>query len=125
MVLLALTPFLHGHLGQTQVSGFHVDGLRIGGHSVGATPDAAQALAPASQASQEESAALGVSVSIRQAGDDAGFVLDLACLLLCWVFFYSCALTRPLPLWRVTPAQAPRLYESGWPPPALAPPHFS
>ncbi len=122
MALLALAPFLHGHLGPSHVSGFHVDGLDLS-HSA----QAAETLATVSvhvsghTASEEESPALGVSVSLPQTGEDLHLATGIVPFLL-WVW-----LTPKVPSRRVrrTPPQvqaAPSTYPPGWPPPALAPP---
>ena len=118
MALLALAPFLHGHLGASHVSGFHVDGMEVS-HSDPA------ALSPATLAAhfatEEESPALGVSVSMPQPADDADQLIGIAGFLL-WAWFVWVAQVQ-----RVQRAPLPRLsvpciYQSGWPPPALAPP---
>lgn len=118
MALLALSPFLHGHLGASHVSGFHVDGLDLS-HS--AQDAQTLTLSSAHAASEEESPALGVSVSLPQAGDDVHLAAGIVGFLLwAWlakkVHAHRVRCTAPL-------AQAaPRTYQSGWPPPALAPP---
>ena len=122
MALLALSPFLHGHLGASHVSGFHVDGLDVS-HSAQAaeTPALVSVHASAHAASEEESPALGVSVSLPQAGDDVHLATGIIGFLL-WVWLAKKVLAhrvrRTPPLAQV----APRTYQSGWPPPALAPP---
>jgi hypothetical protein len=122
MALLALSPFLHGHLGASHVSGFHVDGLDVS-HSAQAaeTPALVSIHVSAHAASEEESPALGVSVSLPQAGDDVHLATGIIGFLL-WVWLAKKVLAhrvrRTPPLAQV----APRTYQSGWPPPALAPP---
>ena len=72
-------------------------------------------------ASEEESPALGVSVSLPQTGDDVHLATGIVGFLL-WVWLAQKALA--LCVRRMPPlAQgAPRTYQCGWPPPALAPP---
>ena len=86
MALLALSPFLHGHLGASHVSGFHVDGLDVS-HSAQAaeTPALVSIHVSAHAASEEESPALGVSVSLPQAGDDVHLATGIIGFLL-WVW---------------------------------------
>ena len=118
MALLALAPFLHGHLGASHVSGFHVDGMDLG-HNIQA--GSSQTVWAAHQASEEESPALGVSVSLPKAGDEAQLVLALLVTCLCaWLALATLArrVRRPSP----APCVVPRSYAWGWPPPALAPP---
>lgn len=117
MVLLVLVPFLHGHLGASSVSGLHVDGLSVR-H---VQPAATLQLEAVEQAlGEEESPAVGVSLSLPQLGDSLlvvwGFMAPAWCL---WLFTH--------PPQRVGHPQtlvlpAPRSYASGWPPPVLAPP---
>ncbi len=122
MALLALAPFLHGHLGASHVSGFHVDGLDLS-HSVQGTeaPAKAPLLVSAHAASEEESPALGVSVSLPQAGDDVHLAVGIVGFLL-WAWLakkvLACRVCRT-PTW---PEPAPSTYPPGWPPLALAPP---
>jgi hypothetical protein len=122
MALLALSPFLHGHLGASHVSGFHVDGLDVS-HSaqVAETSALLSVHVSAHTASEEESPALGVSVSLPQAGDDVHLATGISGFLL-WAWLAKKVLAhrvrRTPPLAQV----APRTYQSGWPPPALAPP---
>jgi len=130
MALLALSPFLHGHLGASHVSGFHVDGLDLS-HSaqVAETP----ALSPAHElaqvsanvsahaASEEESPALGVSVSLPQAGDDVHLVTGIVDFLL-WAWLAKKVLAQRVRRAAPLAQAAPRTYPPGWPPPALAPP---
>jgi hypothetical protein len=122
MALLALAPFLHGHLGASHVSGFHVDGLDLSHSAQGAEALAeAPALVSAHAASEEESPALGVSVSLPQTGDDVQLATAIVGFLL-WVWLAEKVLVhrvRRMPPW---PASAPSTYPPGWPPPALAPP---
>ena len=122
MALLALSPFLHGHLGASHVSGFHVDGLDLSHSAQGAqTPTLSPAYVSAHAASEEESPALGVSVSLPQAGDDVHLATGIVGFLL-WAWLakkvLACRVRRMPPLAQV----AARTYQSGWPPPALAPP---
>jgi uncharacterized transporter YbjL len=122
MALLALAPFLHGHLGASHVSGFHVDGLDLSHSAQGAEAlTEAPALVSAHAASEEESPALGVSVSLPQTGDDVQLATAIVGFLL-WVWLAEKVLAhrvRRMPSW---PASAPSIYPPGWPPPALAPP---
>lgn len=122
MALLALSPFLHGHLGASHVSGFHVDGLDLSHNAqVAETPALLSVYMSAHTASEEESPALGVSVSLPQAGDDVQLATGIIGFLL-WAWLAKKVLAhrvrRTPPLAQV----APRTYQSGWPPPALAPP---
>lgn len=116
--LLALGPFLHGHLGASHVSGFHVDGM----HAVAHLDEAGTA--HSLRAVDDESPALGVATSLPKPDDDGSLLLQAA-LLLAWAL---CLLPRLSSL-RIRPAatdpQAARAYRDGWPPPALAPPHLS
>lgn len=113
--LLALAPFLHGHLGASHVSGFHVDGI----HAVAHTGEAgtAQSL----RAVDDESPALGVATSLPKPDDDGNLLLQTALLLAAVL-----GLLPRLILLRMRPSAAePRTvhaYHDGWPPPALAPP---
>lgn len=115
--LLALGPFLHGHLGASHVSGFHVDGM----HAVAHAGDTGAVLSMS--ALDDESPALGVATSLPKPDDDSK-LLQAALLLACAL----CLLPR-LSTLRIRPAatdpQAARTYRDGWPPPALPPPHLS
>lgn len=122
MALLALAPFLHGHLGASHVSGFHVDGLDLSHSAQGAEALAkAQAMLSAHAASEEESAALGVSVSLPQAGDDVHLATAIVGFLL-WLWLAKKVLAHWVRRMRPAPETPPSTYQSGWPPPALAPP---
>lgn len=117
--LLALGPFLHGHLGTSHVQGFHIDGL-------------AQALHPVSGnafqqagANQDESPALGVPSSLPKGDDEGSRPLPAAAALLVLLTLLlprqqtrqaRPSFTLPIPL---------RRHAAGWPPPALAPPFLS
>jgi hypothetical protein len=122
MALLSLAPFLHGHLGASHVRGFHVDGMDLSHNAETAEIMALSAVHVAAHAAtEEESPALGVSVSLPQTGDDVNLVSGMVGLLL-WVWLSPKVLSQGV---RRTPplAQpAPSTYQSGWPPPALAPP---
>jgi hypothetical protein len=118
MVLLALAPFLHGHLGASHVSGFHVDGVDVA-HKV--SSQAAFGSSSDHALDDEDSPALGVSESLPQTGGDAPLVWTLVAMLL-WVCLAHAAQTSGLRLRLVVARLAPRAYQSGWPPPALAPP---
>ncbi|MGV0960978.1 MAG: hypothetical protein ACOYB1_14200 [Limnohabitans sp.] len=118
MALLGLAPFLHGHVGASHVSGFHVDGMDVS-HSLATEGLSAQWAAHT--ASEEESPAMGVAVSLPQPADDAGLLVGIAGFLL-WAWFVA-----PVQVQRVRRALLVRLplpctYQPGWPPPALAPP---
>ncbi|MEQ1660722.1 MAG: hypothetical protein ABL896_18300, partial [Hylemonella sp.] len=112
--LLALAPFLHGHLGATHVSGFHLDGVTAVAH----TGEAGSAVSM--RAVEDESPALGVATSLPKPDDD-GKLLQAALLLAAVL-----GLLPRLILLRLRPSAAePRTvhaYHDGWPPPALAPP---
>ena len=122
MALLALSPFLHGHLGASHVSGFHVDGLDVS-HSAQAaeTPALVSIHVSAHAASEEESPALGVSVSLPQAGDDVHLAAGIVGFLL-WVWLAKKVLAHRVRRTPLLAQVAPRTYPPGWPPPALAPP---
>lgn len=113
--LLALGPFLHGHLGASHISGFHVDGLHAVNHP------AEPGLSPSMSALDDESPALGVATSLPKSDDD-GRVLLSAALLLAFVL----GLMPHRSSLRLRPAAADppavHAYRDGWPPPALAPP---
>jgi len=115
MGLLALGPFLHGHVGASHVSGFHVDGLHAIAHAgeMGAS-DSMSAV-------DDESPALGVTTSLAKSDDDGSLPLQAALLLAVLL----CLLPRRVFL-RIRPSagdlHAVRVYRDGWPPPALAPP---
>lgn len=118
MALLALSPFLHGHLGASHVSGFHVDGLDLN-HS--AQTSETPAWVSAHTASEEESPAMGVSVSLPQTGDDVHLATAIVGFLL-WVWLAQKALALCVRRMPSLAQGAPRTYQCGWPPPALAPP---
>ncbi len=113
--LLALAPFLHGHLGASHVSGFHLDGI----HAVAHTSEAGSA--HSMRAVDDESPALGVVTSLPKPDDDGSLLLQAALLLAAVL-----GLLPRLVLLRIRPSAAePRpvhAYRDGWPPPALAPP---
>ncbi|MCZ8294960.1 MAG: hypothetical protein O9312_15730 [Hylemonella sp.] len=113
--LLALAPFLHGHLGASHVSGFHLDGV----HAVAHSNEAGSALGM--RAVDDESPALGVATSLPKPDDDSKLLLQAALLLAAVL-----GLLPRLVLLRIRPSAAePRTvhaYHDGWPPPALAPP---
>lgn len=118
MALLALAPFLHGHLGASHVSGFHVDGVDVA-HNVAMQDASAGASVHAWE--EEESPAMGVAVTLPQTGDDVQLPMGV---LLFWLW---ALLPRPAQppgfcLRPVVARLAPRAYQPGWPPPALAPP---
>jgi hypothetical protein len=120
MALLALSPFLHGHLGASHVSGFHVDGLDLS-HNVS---DAATATWVSAHAvSEEESPALGVSVSLPlpQSGDDVHLAMSIVGFWL-WLWLAKKLLAHGVRRTPSRPEPVPGIYQSGWPPPALAPP---
>jgi hypothetical protein len=117
MALLALAPFLHGHLGASHVRGFHVDGLDVA-HS--ASSQVPQASVSVHGWEEEESPALGVSVSLPQTADDGQWVIGMLGLL--WACLAKPMRERRLRLRPEPAGPAPCAYESGWPPPALAPP---
>jgi hypothetical protein len=113
--LLALGPFLHGHLGNSHQSGFHLDGM----HALHADDGSVAAMASPSGA-EEESEALGVGDSLPPS-TDPGLPLLLcgllfALLALSLLSRLACPLTPPL---RTGPRT---LYRPGLPPPGLAPP---
>lgn len=111
--VLTLGPFLHGHVGNSHESGFHLDGVHaLHAHDV---PSVKQ-----QWAGDEESPALGVAESLPQSADQGlhglllGFVLAVLPMLL-----LSPALC--LPAARHHTLLRP-LYRAGLPPPSLAPP---
>lgn len=118
MALLALAPFLHGHLGASHVRGFHVDGMDVA-HS--ASMQAPPASASVHAWEDEESPALGVSLSLPHTGDDGPWVMGLLGWVL-WACLARPAHQRRLRQRPLFAGPAPCAYESGWPPPALAPP---
>lgn len=113
--LLALAPFLHGHLGASHVSGFHLDGV----HAVTHSNETGSALGM--RAVDDESPALGVATSLPKPDDDSKLLLQAA-----WLLAAVLGLLPRLVLLRIRPSTAePRAvhaYHDGWPPPALAPP---
>lgn len=116
--LLTLSPFLHGHFGNSHESGFHLDGV----HAVHAAAKAAgHALVKyMTAADQEESLAMGVAVSLPQPSDH-GLPVALAGLLLAILFLaLPHLLPNPKVLW--LRARLRKLYNAGFPPPCLAPP---
>lgn len=116
--LLTLGPFLHGHLGASHVSGFHLDGI----HAVVHASDAGSVLSMRSV--DDESPALGVATSLPKPDDDGKLLLQAA-----WLLAAVLGLLPRLIHLRVQPSAAePRTvhaYHDGWPPPALAPPLLS
>ncbi len=114
--LLGLGPFLHGHLGASHVSGFHVDGLHAMAHTADLGPSDSMS------AADDESPALGVTTSLPKSDDDGSLPAHAALLLAALL----CLLLPRLPLARIRPyatdPPAARAYRDGWPPPALAPP---
>ena len=116
--LLALGPFLHGHLGASHVSGFHLDGI----HAVSHAHEAGSA--HSMRAVDDESPALGVATSLPKPDDDGSLLLQAALLLA-----VALGLLPRLVLLRIRPSAAgPRpvhAYHAGWPPPAHAPPTLS
>jgi hypothetical protein len=102
IALLALGPFLHAHYGNSQLTGFHVDGisqavLQTDSHFSTSLPVAISS-------SDEESAALGVTTShtrqtpeTTEASPDHG-TAAAACLAFVWAVFAAwrghCALVR-------------------------------
>jgi hypothetical protein len=113
--LLALGPFLHGHIGASHISGFHVDGLHAISHP------AETGHAHSLNAADDESPALGVATSLPKPDDDGSLLLHAA-LLLALVL----GLRPHQPALRLRPCAADphtvHAYHDGWPPPALAPP---
>ena len=111
--LLVLAPFLHGHIGASNVSGFHLDGLAV-----------AHAPAPADghslDAADDESPALGVAISLPKSADDGwGWIGWVGLLILAVPAGPAAVRWRP----RAVRAQPARLHHrAGWPPPTLAPP---
>lgn len=113
--LLALGPFLHGHLGVSSVSGFHLDGLHTLTH-----PHEAGAVHSIS-APDDESPAVGVATALPKSDDDTSHPLLVPGLP-------SAVLRLPLqplagrPWQAAAELQTVHTYREGWPPPALAPP---
>lgn len=118
-ILLALSPFLHGHLGASHVQGFHLDGLQQALHP--ASVDAIQQAG----ISQDESPALGVPSTLPK-GDDEGsrpVPSGAALLVLLALLLPRQRARQPRPAFH-TPVPA-RRHAAGWPPPALAPPRLN
>ena len=127
VLMLSLSPFLHAHLGDSTVTGFHLD-LPAGppqGEAVPSGGSAAHAVASVG-ALHHESPAFGVAGAYPaqsrdwQAADIGSFfmlVLFLASLLPCQAMDRVRA--------RAQPAKFRACYRPGCPPPAMAPPHAS
>jgi len=111
--VLALAPFLHGHLGGLHSGGFHLDGvsqLAVATKSHGAVQEM----------SEQELPTVGVVASLSQEVDTILWLAHWVCLLgVLWT------LTPPV-LLRSRPAQTRSplrtLYRPGLPPPGLPPP---
>jgi hypothetical protein len=86
MALLALGPFLHAHYGNSQLTGFHVDGIS---QAVSHTDRLVSAFLPAAtSSSEEESAALGVTTShTRQTFEAAEASPDHGTAASAWLAF--------------------------------------
>lgn len=113
-MLLALGPFLHSHFGASHDTGFHLDGV----HAV--HMDHPSSLTT-SQASSEESPALGVDTSLRPSEDEAW--ADLPLLLAVLPLLPLLRSQRlPLPLAARGHHSRATRYRAGLPPPCLAPP---
>ena len=112
--LLALGPFLHGHIGASHDTGFHLDGV----HAVHAHPPE---ISSAMSAEPEESPALGVATSLPQPQDQGLVLLGMA-----WLLVGAWALPRrrlPHRPWANAGLTGPSaVYRPGLPPPSLAPP---
>ncbi len=116
-LLLSLGPFLHGHLGGSHVTGFHLDGVDAAAHA-SADPHGNLQAQP-----DQESPAIGVEASLSKSEKDsessrAG--LHLAVLPIGRQAPKVLARVIPSPAF-APPACAP-LYAVGLPPPSLAPP---
>jgi len=110
--VLALAPFLHGHIGASHESGFHIDGLHAAHHPHHDTPVGLQA-------PDDESTALGVA-TVRPPSEDGATLWGPIALLLVLPLL-------PLLPQGQSPGTQPRvggraLYRVGLPPPSLAPP---
>lgn len=117
--LLVLAPFLHGHVGASHITGFHLDGLDL--HH--ATQDSTGA-GHVMEEPDDESLAVSVATSLPRVDADNWTPMDL--VWLCILILTLPVLTRRV--WRPRAAarvRAHRPYLAGWPPPALAPPFFS
>ena len=116
LALLALGPFLHAHLGQARLSGFHLDGVQLHDHSVHADHPVLSA------EDESETPAVGVAGSLPRVSEKTVSATDLVCWLTALVW-----MVLPWPWARpaapsVRASQARRTYRRGAPPPALAPP---
>lgn len=110
--LLALAPFLHGHIGISHESGFHIDGL----HALHHPGHDAQ---PSLQAPDDESPALGVA-TVRPPSEDGNTLWWPLALLLVLPLLPLLA-QAPAPTQHVR-VRGRALYRVGLPPPSLAPP---
>jgi hypothetical protein len=113
-LLLSLGPFLHGHLGASHVTGFHLDKVDVVAHAsahdgIQAQPD-------------QDSPAIGVDTSLsKDEKDSPADRVSLSLALLPTCIPAPTAQTSASPKPALTPSSAP-LYAVGLPPPALAPP---
>lgn len=111
--LLAIAPYLHGHMGASSESGLHINGL----HALH-LPDASSPQATALASTDEESLAVSVSASLPHG--DADPAAWLACVFTLVMRLQPRAgpiLPRP-----GLHGHSHTLYALGWPPPCLAPP---
>lgn len=111
--LLALGPFLHGHVGASHDTGFHLDGVHAV-HALGATD------VRATQTGHDESPAMGVATSLPHPEDKTFDLLAWALLLAVLALLPHPHL--PLPQAQRDRGLTRRLYRAGLPPPSLAPP---
>lgn len=134
MGLLALGPFLHAHYGQSQATGFHINGLQAASVSSVLPPvhqdfaSAASAEAPGLSApTEQESPAASVVTSLPRFEEGDGLSADTLEVLL--VSFFVLSVLRRLPrTWPGARAVNPLVacaFQDGFPPPAHAPPVLS
>jgi hypothetical protein len=122
--LLALSPFLHAHLGFSNITGFHVagyDGVVSSNSPHGHTMEAPVLHA---DLSDTESPAVGVSSSlVRDLADipcPDGITLQAVVAIITGLMM-GFSLSQP----HTWPVDPPARSRPGLPPPALAPPHVS
>jgi hypothetical protein len=134
MGLLALGPFLHAHYGQSQATGFHINGLQTASGTSALLP-AHQGFASAVSAerpwlsapTEQESPAVSVVTSLPRFEEGDSFSADTLEVLL--VSFFVLSVLRRLPrIWPGVRTVNPFVacaFQAGFPPPAHAPPLLS